>query len=99
MTENRVTTMMAQLSTAYSDPEVAAISELQDFVLEAASELEKTQNPKLIAARICSEIPMRYLENKDHFPKALLTLFYQLKKEAEAYKGMAISAIMLPVWF
>ncbi len=99
MTENRVKTMMDQLSTAYTDPQVAALPELQAFVLEAATELEKTEDPKLIAVRVCNEIPLRYLENKEQFPKALLTLYYQLKKEAEIYKGVALSAAMMPLWF
>ncbi|MGL4697443.1 bacteriocin immunity protein [Enterococcus larvae] len=99
MSQNKIEKMMNQLTVAYSDEGVKRVPELQDIVFEAAKDLEKSQNTKLVASKFCSMLPQYYLSYKDQFPKALITLYYQLKKDAEIYKGTATSAIMFPLWF
>lgn len=99
MSEAKLTTMMNQLSSAYSDEEVAKNPQLQKIILEAAQELEKTEDTRLVATKLCQAITLNYLENKEAFPKALLTLYYQIKHDAVVYQGIALSAMMLPLWF
>lgn len=99
MSENKLKTLMDQLSSTYSDEQVSLIPELQNIILEAAQELDKTNNTKLVSTKLCNTISFYYLSNKEQFPDALVKLYYQLKGDAEAYKGVAMSSIMFPLWF
>ncbi|MDA3973668.1 bacteriocin immunity protein [Enterococcus thailandicus] len=99
MSENRLLIMMNQLSSAYSDEKVTQMPKIKEMIFNAAQELEKTENTKLVAAKLCQVITLSYLENKQEFPEAVIKLYYQLKHDAEIYQGTAMSAMLLPLWF
>lgn len=99
MSEDKLKTLMEQLSSTYSDEEVSRIPELQTIILEAAQELDKTSNVKLVSTKLCNAISFYYLSNKEQFPDAMIELYYKLKSDAETYKGVALSSIMFPLWF
>lgn len=98
MSKEKVTLMMDQLSIAYADEQVAAISELQELLFNAAQELEKNEDTGLVAANLTGKIAIYSLGHNNQVPKAVSTLYYQIKRDAEKYKGIAITAMMVPVW-
>jgi len=95
----KVSTMMDQLSTAYSDNDVKKNPELQKSILKAATDLEKSEDVDLISSRLCKTLTLNYLANKDNFPKAAVVLFSQLKGKEMKYDGTAIATMMLPLFF
>lgn len=99
MSEDKLKTLMDQLSSSYSDEEVSRIPELQTIILEAAQELDETSDIKLVSTKLCNAISFYYLSNKEQFPEAMIKLYYKLKSDAETYKGVAMSSIMFPLWF
>ncbi|MGX2946559.1 bacteriocin immunity protein [Enterococcus alishanensis] len=99
MSEEKVTAMMNNLSVAYGDEEMKKYPEIQKMLLDSAKELEKSGDSKLIAARLSYDIPKYFLGHKNDCPKALITLYYQIASDANKYKGVALSAMMLPLWF
>lgn len=99
MSESKFVIMMNQLSAAYSDEKVAQMPKIKEMIFNAAQELEKTENTKLVATKLCHAITLSYLETKQPFPEAVINLYYQLKHDAEIYQGIAMSTMFLPLWF
>lgn len=99
MSEKKFTLMMDQLSSAYSDEEVTKMPKIKEMIFNAAQELERTENTKLVATKLCHAITLNCLENKQQLPEAVLKLYYQLKHDAEIYQGTAVAAMLLPLWF
>lgn len=96
--EDKVKTMMDQISTAYSDPEVKKDSEVMKFLFDDAKELDKNENYDVIASRLCKEISLYSFSHSRHELKALTTLYYQVRGYATKYDGIALAAMMMPIW-
>lgn len=91
--------MLDLISGAYGDDEVKKLPEAQALLLANAQLLEKNGETQLVASRLCHELANFYLGHAQDFPKALVDLFNQLKPEAVKYEGVALSAMMTPLWF
>jgi len=96
--DEKVQTMLDQISAAYSDPEVKKNPEVMKFLFENAKELNKNENYDVIASRLCKEISLYSFENPKKPLKGLTTLYYQIKGHATKYDGIAMAAMMIPVW-
>ncbi|MBO1308429.1 bacteriocin immunity protein [Enterococcus sp. 669A] len=91
--------MMDQISTAYSDTTVKTRPQLQEILLENAALLEKHGQYQLVASKLCKSISWYYLTHQQDFPKAIGILYNQLKGEAVKYDGVAVTTLMMPLWF
>jgi len=94
----KVTIMMNQLSTAYSDPEIKDKASLKDIILKSAKELEKTEDVDLVSSKLCKSITLYAIANKNNLPKSTVVLFNQLKGKEMKYDGTAIASILLPLF-
>lgn len=99
MSKEKIETTMNFLSRAYADPQVKGNPELADMLLKAAKDLDKHGTVDLIAAQLCDQISIYALGHRLDCPEAIITLFHQLKSDDAIYKGIALSCMMLPVWF
>lgn len=97
--EEKAKQMMDQISVAYADEAVKQRPELQEILLENATLLEKNDEYQLIATKLCKAISWYYLAHQQDFPKAIGILYNQVKGEAVKYDAVAISALMMPLWF
>lgn len=97
--KEKVELTMDQLSTAYGAEDMKDRPDLKEMVLKEAKALEKNGNVDLTSSRLCKEIALEYIKQKENFPKSLIVLHNQLKKNATRYDGTAIAAMMIPVWF
>ncbi|KRK63682.1 hypothetical protein FC72_GL001226 [Companilactobacillus tucceti DSM 20183] len=97
--EENVRLMMDQISAAYSDESVKDLPNVKSMLLKYATQLNKDSYCDLIATKLCKEISLYYFQNKETFPKALITLYGQLKPKAVRYDAEAVASFMLPVWF
>ncbi|MGX6979717.1 bacteriocin immunity protein [Vagococcus elongatus] len=95
---NKADEMFKNISTAYSDEQIKKIPELQKILLMYGAELEKTGDFKLVAAKLCRAIEQESLYKHFDLPKALMTLYHQLKPEARKYEAVMVSAMMTPFW-
>lgn len=91
--------MMDQISWAYGNEEVKTRPEVQQFLLENAKLLEKTEEYGLVATKICKAIALYALSHQHDFPSALGELHNQFKAEATKYDATAMAALLLPLWF
>lgn len=91
--------LMDELSTAYSDPDVKKKPELQKMILNSAKKLNNGDDYKLVSTRLCKAIALSYIENQKDYPGAIIKLHNQIKNDATKYDGVAIAAMMLPIWF
>lgn len=99
MSNIKTNELMDLLSTAYADEKVAELPELRQLLFKAAQELEKSEDTRLVAVSLCNEITLYALAHQNRLPEAISALYYQIKREAEIYKGIALSTMSLPVWF
>lgn len=97
--EEKAKQMMDQISVAYADEAVKQRPELQEILLENATLLEKNGEYQLVATKLCKAISWYYLAHQQDFPKAIGILYNQVKGEAVKYDAVAISALMMPLWF
>ncbi|MCH4009634.1 bacteriocin immunity protein [Companilactobacillus sp.] len=98
-TDEQVTTMLNQLSTAYSDPEVKQNPTLANGIMHGAKVLEDKRDTELTASIVCKNITLAYTGNKNTFPKAAITLFDQLKNTASDYTAANSYHSIMPNWF
>ncbi|WP_125568635.1 helix-turn-helix domain-containing protein [Companilactobacillus insicii] len=96
--DEKVKVMMDQISAAYSDPEVKKHPNVMKFLFDEAKDLDKNENYDVVASRLCKEISLYSFEHPKEPLKGLNTLYYQVKGYATKYDGIAIAAMMLPVW-
>lgn len=94
----KVSIMMDQFSTAYNDPDTKKRPDVAKLILDSAKELEKNQNVDLVATRLAKKITLSYLANSKDYPKAVIVLFNQLKGKEMKYDGIAVAAMMMPMW-
>ena len=97
--KEKVSMMMDQLSVAYADKDLNARPDLRELILKSAQELEKSEDVDLVASKLCKAITLNYFVKRENFPKAIVTLFNQLKGKEMKYDGTAFAAMLLPVWF
>lgn len=97
--DEKVTEVMNQLSTAFSDAEVKKYPELKNMIFESATQLNKNGDVDLVATKLCKKMTLYYLSNKDAFPKAAIILFNQLKNKSMKYDSTAAAAMLMPLWF
>lgn len=97
--KEKVSMMMDQLSKAYGDKDLNDRPDLRAVILKSAQELEKTEDPDLVASKLCKAITMNYFVKRENFPKAIVVLFNQLKGKEMKYDGTALATILLPLWF
>jgi hypothetical protein len=87
------------ISEAYGDAEIAKRPAARKMLLEAATQLQKSEDVALTSTKLTKQITLYYLDHKGDFPGALQKLYMSLKREATVYDATMISAMMLPVWF
>ncbi|KRM90142.1 hypothetical protein FC80_GL001479 [Liquorilactobacillus cacaonum DSM 21116] len=97
--DEKVSKFLDQLSVAYADEQIKKQPDAQQFILESAQELEKTQNCDLVASKLVKKIVMYYWPHKNDFPEALITLHKQVKGYAVKYDAIATTALIMPIWF
>ncbi|WP_265456120.1 bacteriocin immunity protein [Enterococcus sp. HY326] len=99
MSKDKVKTVTDYLSAAYSDEQVKKIPELEKLIFAAAMDVDKGGSIELMSAKLCRDIGRYVLMHQDKSPKALITLYNQLVHDAAKYEGVALSTMMLPIWF
>ncbi len=62
-------------------------------------ELTKTQNTGLVATKMVKSLVQYYWITKTQLPEAAIELHHQIKRDATVYDSIAMSAMLLPVWF
>ncbi|APX71771.1 bacteriocin immunity protein [Companilactobacillus allii] len=97
--DEKVQTMMDQISTAYSDSQVKKSPEAMELLFNSAKELDKTNDYSLVATKLCKKITYYSFEHPKDGLNALIVLYHQIKGYATKYDGIALAAMMLPVWF
>lgn len=99
MSKEKIEKTMDFLSSTYQDPQVKGNPELEKMIFTAAHDLEKQGDANLIAAQLCDEIAIYVLGHQRDCPRSLIDLFNHLKPAAAKYKGIAVSCMMMPIWF
>ena len=97
--DEKVETMLDQMSVAFSDEDVKNQPELREMIFNYAQELTKTQNTGLVATKMVKSLVQYYWITKTQLPEAAIKLHHQIKRDATVYDGIAMSAMLLPVWF
>ena len=97
--DEKVETMLDQMSHAFSDPEVQKREDIKTLIFNSAKELEKTEYPDMVSFKLCKSLVLTYLAKKEEYPKAAIVLLNQLRGKEVKYDGIAASAMLLPIWF
>ncbi len=95
----KVTQMLDQISAAYGDAVVKQQPALQQILLKAATQLDKTGDYQLVATKLCKALALYYWQHQQDFPGAAVVLQQQLKGLALKYDATAAAAMLLPIWF
>ncbi|GMA70084.1 hypothetical protein GCM10025879_13300 [Leuconostoc litchii] len=95
----KVEIMLDQMSAAFSDPDVKQDENLRNMIFNYASELNKTQDTRLVSSKMVKSLALYYWGTKKQLPQAAITLHNQIKKDATIYDGITATALMLPIWF
>ncbi|MGA3391888.1 bacteriocin immunity protein [Lactiplantibacillus pentosus] len=90
--------LMAQIDTAYNDPEVKQDEQVRAELLRYAIELDKNGNYLLIATKV-NGMAARVIREHMHQPLAAIsTLYQQTARTSEYYWGVAAASILSGLW-